>query len=294
MDLTTYSKQVVWNLVMWAHCLIVFILPCSWHVIKYILKFFDNGFPFILTCRAIFHVQRNTNIHDNCKNFFPLCYYDSHWFQGSTLSRPMICSSHFALMNVNISICSQLGCCGFFNWTSIDTYEPVFFLSFVICFLWKSFFNIVERYMYIDLQKLEYLNIHVLVLFFCIGKNEWKEVAKLKLLTFFSSLVIAVVHGKIVLFIFCTIRSLCYCCYCFWLLVLLFLNTLVLFEHTGIVWTCWCYLNTLMLLPFFSTLVLLLFLNVGVANVFEHYYCCYFQMMHKFVVLGCHKTSPKR
>jgi hypothetical protein len=86
----------------------------------------------------------------------------------------------------------------------------------------------------------------------------------------------------------------CQCCCSFGVLVLLFSNTLVLFECIGIVQACWCYSNTLMLLPFLNTLVLLMFLNVGVANVFEHYYCCYFLMMHKFVVLGCCKASPKR
>ncbi len=84
------------------------------------------------------------------------------------------------------------------------------------------------------------------------------------------------------------------CCCSFGVLVLLFFNTLVLFECIGIIQMRWCYLNTLMLLPFFSTPVLVLFLNVGVANVFEHYYCCYFRMMHRFVVLGCCKASPKR
>jgi hypothetical protein len=82
------------------------------------------------------------------------------------------------------------------------------------------------------------------------------------------------------------------CCCSFGVVVLLFFNTLVLFERNGIIQTCWCYLNTLMLLPFFNALVL--FLNVGVANVFEHKYCCYFRMMHRFVVLGCCKASPKR
>lgn len=77
----------------------------------------------------------------------------------------------------------------------------------------------------------------------------------------------------------------CRCCWCFGVLVLLFFNTLVLFECIGIIHACWCY---------FNTLVLMLFLNIGVANVFEHYYCRYFQMMHRFVVLGCCKTSPKR
>jgi len=57
------------------------------------------------------------------KKKFPICYYDSNWFRGPTLSRPMICSSHFALMNVNISLCSQLGCHGFFNWTSIKRHH---------------------------------------------------------------------------------------------------------------------------------------------------------------------------
>ncbi len=147
--------------------------------------------------------------------------------------------------------------------------------------------------MYIDLQNLESLNIHVLVLFFCIRKNKWKEVAKLKLLIFFASLVSAVVHGKIVLFILCVIRSLCYCCYCSWLLVLLMfwnanvvvllecwcccfqthwccLNALVLFKHVGVIrthwccchfwthWCCWCS----------WTLVLLMFLNIIIVVIF--------------------------
>jgi len=76
--------------------------------------------------------------------------------------------------------------------------------------------------------------------------------------------------------------------------VVVFEHIGVVYEHIGIIQTCWCYLNTLMLLPFFNALVLVLFLNVGVANVFEHKYCCYFRMMHRFVVLGCCKASPKR
>jgi hypothetical protein len=165
------------------------------------------------------------------------------------------------------------------------------FLSFVLCFWWKSFFNIVERYIYIDLQNLESLNIHLLVLFFCIGKNEWKGVAKLKLLSFFASLVIAIVHGKIVLFILCVIR---YLCYCSWLSMLLMfwntnvvvllecwcccflthwccLNALVLFKRVGFIWThwycchflahwCWCYS---------WTLVLLMFLNITIVVIFK-------------------------
>jgi hypothetical protein len=86
-----------------------FHLPCSWHVIKYILKISKDGSPSLsLHARQFFMCKERLNIHDDCNFFFPLCYYDSNWFRGPTLSKPMICSSHFALMNVNISFYSQL------------------------------------------------------------------------------------------------------------------------------------------------------------------------------------------
>jgi hypothetical protein len=67
-------------------------------------------------------------------------------------------------------------------------------------------------------------------------------------------------------------------------------NILVLFEHIGVVWTHWYYSNILVLFEHIGVGVVL---DIGVTNVFEHYYC-YFQMMHRFVVLGWCKASPKR
>lgn len=58
-------------------------------------------------------------------------------FHGSTLSKAITCSSHFAYMRVRTSPCSQLGCFGFLIWISNDASkleEVAFFLPLLYFF----------------------------------------------------------------------------------------------------------------------------------------------------------------
>jgi hypothetical protein len=54
----------------------------------------------------------------------------------SNLSKDVMCSSRFALMSTNNSLCSQFGYLGFLDYISIDSYDLAFF--FVLSFVFKG------------------------------------------------------------------------------------------------------------------------------------------------------------